>query len=51
MTGSLATFLAWRKAYLDKIWEHDGELDEVELLALAAFGGSAITRVSISSAR
>jgi ATP-dependent NAD(P)H-hydrate dehydratase len=51
LTGSLATFLAWRKAYLDKIWEHDGELDEVELLALAAFGGSAITRVSISSAR
>jgi ATP-dependent NAD(P)H-hydrate dehydratase len=46
LTGSLATFLAWRKAYLDKIWEHDGDLDSVELLALAAFGGSALTRVS-----
>ena len=21
LTGSLATFLAWRKAYLDRIWE------------------------------
>lgn len=46
LTGSLATFLAWRKAYLDKIWDHDGSLDSNELLALAAFGGSSITRVS-----
>jgi ATP-dependent NAD(P)H-hydrate dehydratase len=46
LTGSLATFLAWRKAYLDKIWDHDGELDSIELLALAAFGGSSLTRVS-----
>lgn len=46
LTGSLGTFLCWRKAYLDKIWDHDGDLDSVELLALAAFGGSALTRVS-----
>jgi ATP-dependent NAD(P)H-hydrate dehydratase len=46
LTGSLGTFLAWRKAYLDKIWDHEGDLDSVELLALAAFGGSCITRVS-----
>ncbi|KAF4637518.1 hypothetical protein G7Y89_g575 [Cudoniella acicularis] len=39
LTGSLATFLAWRKAYLEKLWEHDDDLNEVELLALAAFGG------------
>jgi ATP-dependent NAD(P)H-hydrate dehydratase len=44
LTGTLATFLGWRKAYLDKIWDHDNELDAVELLALAAFGGSAVTR-------
>lgn len=44
LTGSLATFLAWRKAYLDKIWDHDGSIDKWELLALAAFGGSSITR-------
>lgn len=47
LTGTLATFLAWRKAYLDKLWDHDGDLDSVELLALAAFGGSSITRVGI----
>ncbi|KAH8803233.1 Ribokinase-like protein [Xylogone sp. PMI_703] len=44
LTGSLATFLGWRKAYLDKIWDHEGDLDSVELLALAAFGGSSVTR-------
>lgn len=47
LTGSIATFLAWRKAYLDKLWHVGGQtLDEYELIRLAAFGGSAITRVS-----
>ena len=45
LTGSIATFLAWRKAYLDGIWETGGRLEEEELVALAVFGGSAITRV------
>jgi len=44
LTGSLATMLAWRKAYLDNIWEHDKDMKGPELLALAAFAGSAITR-------
>ncbi|KAI9798432.1 MAG: hypothetical protein M1833_004826 [Piccolia ochrophora] len=44
LTGSLATFLAWRKAYLDRIWDHENDLDDKELFALAAFGGSALTR-------
>ncbi|KAI0894957.1 Ribokinase-like protein [Annulohypoxylon nitens] len=44
LTGSIATMLAWRKAYLDKIWDHDGKLGEAETLGLAAFGGAAITR-------
>lgn len=44
LTGTLATFLGWRKAYMDKIWDHDGSLDATELLALAAFGGSSLTR-------
>ncbi|KAI8965840.1 Ribokinase-like protein [Daldinia sp. FL1419] len=44
LTGSIATFLAWRKAYLDKIWDHGGNLGEGETLGLAAFGGAAITR-------
>jgi ATP-dependent NAD(P)H-hydrate dehydratase len=44
LTGSLATLLAYRKAYHDKIWDHEGDLGESETLALAAFGGSSITR-------
>lgn len=48
LTGTLATFLGWRKAYIDNLWDHDGQLDSAELLALAAFGGSSITRVSHS---
>lgn len=46
LTGSIATMLAWRKAYLDRLWDHDGRLSEEETLGLAAFGGAAITRVS-----
>ncbi|PSN63369.1 YjeF domain-containing protein [Corynespora cassiicola Philippines] len=44
LTGSLATLLAYRKAYHDKIWDHGGDMERSETLALAAFGGSAVTR-------
>ncbi|TEA12577.1 ATP-dependent (S)-NAD(P)H-hydrate dehydratase [Colletotrichum sidae] len=44
LTGSIATFLGWRKAYLDELWHHGSKLEESELVRLAAFGGSAITR-------
>ncbi|KAL0938668.1 YjeF domain containing protein [Colletotrichum truncatum] len=45
LTGSIATFLGWRKAYLDGLWDTgDQSLAEEELVRLAAFGGSAITR-------
>lgn len=44
LTGSLGTLLAYRKAYHDKIWDHEGDMDEAETLALVAYGGSAITR-------
>lgn len=44
LTGSLGTLLAWRKAYLDRIWDHENDLSPTELLALAAYGGSAVTR-------
>lgn len=50
LTGSVATFLAWRKAYNDQLW-NDPEtphLEKQEMIGLAAFGGSAITRVSES---
>jgi len=44
LTGSLATLLAYRKAYLDKLWDHDGDMSAEDTLAYAAYGGSAITR-------
>ncbi|KAK3362277.1 Ribokinase-like protein [Lasiosphaeria hispida] len=44
LTGSIATFLTWRKAYLDGIWETGGGLKEEETVAVAVFGGSAVTR-------
>ncbi|KAF9699647.1 hypothetical protein EKO04_002172 [Ascochyta lentis] len=44
LTGSLATLLAYRKAYHDKIWDHDNSMGKSETLALAAYGGSCITR-------
>lgn len=47
LTGSIATFLGWRQAYLEGLWDHgDSQIDSDELLGLAAFGGSAITRAS-----
>lgn len=47
LTGSIATFLGWRRAYLDGLWDvGKNPIDEHELVGLAAFGGSAITRVS-----
>ncbi len=46
LTGTIATFLAWRKAYFDELWQARGDLGERETVALAAFAGSAITRVS-----
>ncbi|KXH52922.1 carbohydrate kinase [Colletotrichum nymphaeae SA-01] len=45
LTGSIATFLGWRHAYLEGLWDKGGEaIKEDELVRLAAFGGSAITR-------
>ncbi|KAF2210860.1 hypothetical protein CERZMDRAFT_69109 [Cercospora zeae-maydis SCOH1-5] len=44
LTGSLATLLAYRKAYLDRIWDHENDMSADELLTYVAYGGSAITR-------
>ncbi|KAM0281004.1 hypothetical protein ACHAQH_003733 [Verticillium albo-atrum] len=45
LTGAVATFLGWRHAYLEGLWDRgDATLAEDELVGLAAFGGSAITR-------
>lgn len=46
LTGSVATFLGWRKAYLDGLWDvGEPKLSADEMIRLAAFGGCAITRV------
>lgn len=44
LTGSIATFLGWRQAYLEGLWDHGGKLPEEETVQLAAFGGAAVTR-------
>lgn len=45
LTGSIATMLAWRRAYLDKLWDVGKDpLDEDEMVGLAAFGGCCITK-------
>lgn len=44
LTGSIATFLGWRKAYHDKIWDTKGDFKPEETIALAVFGGASITR-------
>ncbi|PHH64171.1 hypothetical protein CDD81_4918 [Ophiocordyceps australis] len=47
LTGAIATFLGWRKAYMDGIWDVGQDvLDPNDMIGLAAFGGSAITRES-----
>lgn len=45
LTGAVATFLGWRKAYLDRLWDvGENPLGEHETIGLAAFAGSAITK-------
>lgn len=48
LTGSIATFLGWRRAYHDKLWDtSDSIFPAEETITLAAFGGAAITRVRL----
>lgn len=47
LTGSLGTFLAWRQAYHQGLWEGpkgEEKMSREETLLAAAFAGSAITR-------
>ncbi|KAK6504151.1 hypothetical protein TWF506_002359 [Arthrobotrys conoides] len=45
LTGCLGTFLAWKKAYKEELWDVGEEkLGEEELMRLVAFAGSAVTR-------
>jgi len=44
LSGTLATLLAWRKAYHENLWEHDQSLDSKETILLAAYGAACVTR-------
>jgi len=44
LTGALATFLGWRNAYHERIWDHENDLSKEETLTLCAFAGSSMTR-------
>ncbi|KAG5439797.1 hypothetical protein PCANB_000079 [Pneumocystis canis] len=44
LAGILSTLLAWRKAYLENLWDHDNTLDEHQLLVLATYGAACTTR-------
>lgn len=46
LAGILSTFLAWRRTYLENLWDHDKSLNEDELLMLASYGASFATRYS-----
>ncbi|KAK9475567.1 Ribokinase-like protein [Dipodascopsis tothii] len=45
LSGTLATFLAWKNAYDANLWDHDKSLVESKLMLLAAFGASCVTRL------
>jgi ATP-dependent NAD(P)H-hydrate dehydratase len=44
LTGSLGTFLAWRQAYHEGLWDGGEKMSREESLLVAAWAGSAITR-------
>lgn len=46
LSGTIATFMAWKKAYLNNLWDHDEEMTESDLTLLSLYGGSCITRTS-----
>ncbi|KAI5808140.1 Ribokinase-like protein [Peziza echinospora] len=50
LTGSLGTFLAWKKAYQEGLWESKGDngrrWEESELMMLCAYGAAAVTRTA-----
>ncbi|KAK9476034.1 Ribokinase-like protein [Lipomyces japonicus] len=44
LSGTAATFLAWKYAYQNSLWQHDNSLSDERLTLLAAYGASSITR-------
>ncbi|KAK7203455.1 Ribokinase-like protein [Myxozyma melibiosi] len=44
LSGTAATFLAWKYAYQSHLWDHDNDLTAPRLMALSAYGAAAVTR-------
>lgn len=50
LSGTLATMLAWKLAFQNKLWDHEDSFSELDLMLLAAFGASAVTRYAARKA-
>ncbi|KAL1935808.1 hypothetical protein VTP01DRAFT_4948 [Rhizomucor pusillus] len=44
LSGTIATFLAWGKAYEDGVWKHANEIDSKDIAMLASWAGCSVTR-------
>ncbi|KAK9461499.1 Ribokinase-like protein [Lipomyces oligophaga] len=44
LSGTAATFLAWKYAYESDVWEHPSDLDDGRAMVLAAYGATSVTR-------
>jgi ATP-dependent NAD(P)H-hydrate dehydratase len=44
LTGTIATLLAWGKAYNEGLWSHEDDISSDDIPLLACFGGSVVTR-------
>ncbi|KAK9378562.1 Ribokinase-like protein [Kockiozyma suomiensis] len=44
LSGTAATFLAWKHAYEERIWDHDNDIEHDRMMLLAAYGAAAVTR-------
>ncbi|KAI9321806.1 Ribokinase-like protein [Dichotomocladium elegans] len=46
LSGTIATFLAWGKAYEEGVWKHANDIDPKDIAMLATWGACTITRES-----
>ncbi|KAI7900938.1 Ribokinase-like protein [Cokeromyces recurvatus] len=46
LSGAIAAFLAWGKAYENNVWEHSNEVETKDIALYATYGACHITRTS-----
>ncbi|KAI8881733.1 YjeF domain-containing protein [Backusella circina FSU 941] len=46
LSGAIAAFLAWGKAYEERVWEHSNEIQSKDIAMYAAWSGCCISRGS-----